>query len=87
MCFPQVTNAERDGQRVFAVGDLLEPHPTDKNRWKVFGRVDDQIALSTGQKVRTPSIHPSSFTHYAIDQPSPLWYVPGRSSHCLLICC
>ncbi|OJT05247.1 hypothetical protein TRAPUB_3954 [Trametes pubescens] len=51
VCFPQVTNAERDGQRVFAVGDLLEPHPTDKNRWKVFGRVDDQIALSTGQKI------------------------------------
>lgn len=48
-----MTNAERDGQRVFAVGDLLEPHPTDKNRWKVFGRVDDQIALSTGQKVRS----------------------------------
>lgn len=53
VCFPQVTNAERDGQRVFAVGDLLEPHPTDKDRWKVFGRVDDQIALSTGQKVGT----------------------------------
>ncbi|KAL1937899.1 hypothetical protein VTO73DRAFT_12792 [Trametes versicolor] len=51
VCFPQVTNAERDGQRVFAVGDLLEPHPTDKNRWKVFGRVDDQIALSTGEKI------------------------------------
>ncbi|KAI0819209.1 acetyl-CoA synthetase-like protein [Trametes gibbosa] len=51
LCFPHVTNAERDGERVFAVGDLLEQHPTDPDRWKVFGRVDDQIALSTAKKI------------------------------------
>ncbi|KAL7277648.1 hypothetical protein ACG7TL_008575 [Trametes sanguinea] len=49
ICFPQVTNAERDGKPVFAVGDLLERHPTDPKRWKVFGRKDDQIMLSTGE--------------------------------------
>ncbi|OSC97571.1 acetyl-CoA synthetase-like protein [Trametes coccinea BRFM310] len=51
ICFPQVTNAERDGKPVFAVGDLLERHPTDPKRWKVFGRKDDQIMLSTGENV------------------------------------
>ncbi|KAH9851149.1 acetyl-CoA synthetase-like protein [Lenzites betulinus] len=51
LCFPQVTNAERDGERVFAVGDLLERHPVHADRWKVYGRVDDQIALSTGEKI------------------------------------
>ncbi|KAI0314061.1 acetyl-CoA synthetase-like protein [Amylostereum chailletii] len=50
-CFPHVTNSELDGQRVFAVGDLLEQHPSDPGRWKVFGRKDDQIMLSTGENV------------------------------------
>lgn len=36
---------------MFAVGDLLERHPTDPLRWKVFGRKDDQIVLSTGENI------------------------------------
>ncbi|KAI0629572.1 acetyl-CoA synthetase-like protein [Trametes polyzona] len=62
VCFPQVTNAERNGQRVFKVGDLLERHPVDKDRWKVFGRVDDQIALSTAKKIN-PVPYESTVAH------------------------
>ena len=50
-CFPHVTNYELDGKSVFAVGDLVEQHPTDPTRWRVFGRKDDQIMLSTGENV------------------------------------
>ncbi|KAI0800375.1 acetyl-CoA synthetase-like protein [Fomes fomentarius] len=50
-CFPHVTNSTLDGVPVFAVGDLLEQHPTDPARWRVFGRKDDQIMLSTGENV------------------------------------
>ncbi|KAH9889260.1 acetyl-CoA synthetase-like protein [Cubamyces lactineus] len=50
-CFPHVTNSELNGTPVFAVGDLLERHPTDPGRWKVFGRKDDQIMLSTAENV------------------------------------
>ncbi|KAI8993761.1 acetyl-CoA synthetase-like protein [Trametes punicea] len=50
-CFPHVTNSQLNGKPVFAVGDLLERHPTDPNRWKVFGRKDDQIMLSTGENI------------------------------------
>ncbi|KAI9059888.1 acetyl-CoA synthetase-like protein [Trametes sanguinea] len=51
VCFPQVTNAQLDGKPVFAIGDLLERHPSDPLRWKVFGRKDDQIMLSTGENI------------------------------------
>ncbi|KAI0669497.1 acetyl-CoA synthetase-like protein [Trametes maxima] len=50
-CFPHVFNSELDGKPVFAVGDLLERHPTDAGRWKVFGRKDDQIMLSTAENI------------------------------------
>ncbi|KAF7797380.1 hypothetical protein EIP86_008575 [Pleurotus ostreatoroseus] len=50
-CFPPVFNSELDGQPVYAVGDLLERHPTDPERWKVYGRKDDQIMLSTAENV------------------------------------
>ncbi|KAI0708460.1 acetyl-CoA synthetase-like protein [Earliella scabrosa] len=48
---PFVTNTEFEGQRAFAVGDLLEQHPTDPSRWRVFGRKDDQIILSIAERV------------------------------------
>ncbi|KZT21918.1 acetyl-CoA synthetase-like protein [Neolentinus lepideus HHB14362 ss-1] len=59
ICFPHVTNSELDGKRVFAVGDLLERHPTDTTRWRVFGRKDDQIVLSTGENVNPVPIETS----------------------------
>ncbi|KAK1217855.1 hypothetical protein PQX77_019475 [Marasmius sp. AFHP31] len=43
--------AELQGNEAFATGDLMIPHPTRKNYWKVIGRVDDQIMLSSGEVV------------------------------------
>ncbi|KAL0065581.1 hypothetical protein AAF712_007359 [Marasmius tenuissimus] len=37
--------------KYFATGDLMVPHPTRKDYWKVIGRVDDQIMLSSGEVV------------------------------------
>ena len=34
----------------YATSDLLVPHPTKPDLWKIYGRKDDQIMLSTGEK-------------------------------------
>ncbi|SRR5258707_1105758 len=34
----------------YATSDLLVPHPTKPGLWKIYGRKDDQIMLSTGEK-------------------------------------
>lgn len=36
----------------YSTGDLVVPHPTLPDYWKIFGRVDDQLMHSTGEKVR-----------------------------------
>ncbi|EJF61432.1 acetyl-CoA synthetase-like protein [Dichomitus squalens LYAD-421 SS1] len=48
---PNVFNTTFRGRAAYATGDLLEVHPTDQNYFRVFGRVDDQITLSNGEKV------------------------------------
>ncbi|KLO14348.1 acetyl-CoA synthetase-like protein [Schizopora paradoxa] len=47
---PCVFNTRVDGTDAYATGDLLTPHPTKAGYWKVFGRADDQIIFSTGEK-------------------------------------
>ncbi|KAJ7742651.1 acetyl-CoA synthetase-like protein [Mycena maculata] len=49
ICFPHALNTTHDGKPAFDVGDLLERHPSDPSRWRVYGRQDDQIMLSTGE--------------------------------------
>ena len=39
-----------DGKPGYATGDLLQEHPTQKGLYKIYGRVDEQIILSTGEK-------------------------------------
>ncbi|KAL7277654.1 hypothetical protein ACG7TL_008581 [Trametes sanguinea] len=51
ICAPNVTNMEMNGKPAYAVGDLLEQHPTNPDRWRVYGRKDVQIMLSTGENV------------------------------------
>lgn len=46
-----VANTKLDGKDAYASNDLLEPHPTRKGWWRYYGRVDDQIILSNGEKV------------------------------------
>lgn len=47
---PVVTNTQIDGVDAYATSDLLVPHPTKPGLWKIHGRKDDQIMLSTGEK-------------------------------------
>ncbi|KAJ7171157.1 acetyl-CoA synthetase-like protein [Mycena filopes] len=51
ICFPHALNTMQDGKPAFNVGDLLERHSSDPGRWRVYGRQDDQITLSTGENV------------------------------------
>ncbi|KAI0249337.1 acetyl-CoA synthetase-like protein [Lactifluus subvellereus] len=47
---PVVINTKVDGKDAYATSDLLVPHPTKSGLWKIYGRKDDQIMLSTGEK-------------------------------------
>lgn len=47
---PCVTNTMIDGRKAYLMPDVLSEHPMRKGLWKVVGRHDDMIALSTGQK-------------------------------------
>lgn len=47
---PVVFNTHVDGKDAYATSDLLLPHPTRPGLWKMYGRKDDQIMLSTGEK-------------------------------------
>ncbi|KAI9064759.1 acetyl-CoA synthetase-like protein [Trametes sanguinea] len=45
-----ITNIKIDGRDGYATNDLVEPHPTRPNYWKILGRADEQIILSNGEK-------------------------------------
>ncbi|KAI0030733.1 acetyl-CoA synthetase-like protein [Vararia minispora EC-137] len=47
---PNVINTSVDGKPAFATGDLVAVHPTAKGWYKIHGRADEQIMLSTGEK-------------------------------------
>ncbi|RPD77318.1 acetyl-CoA synthetase-like protein [Lentinus tigrinus ALCF2SS1-7] len=47
---PNVFNMSIEGRPAYATSDLLQQHPTKKNLFRVFGRSDDQLILSTGEK-------------------------------------
>ncbi|TFY76506.1 hypothetical protein EWM64_g7507 [Hericium alpestre] len=47
---PSVFNSTHDGEPVYATSDLFEPHPTKAGLWRIFGRTDDQIIHSNGEK-------------------------------------
>ncbi|KAJ7087037.1 hypothetical protein C8R43DRAFT_939403, partial [Mycena crocata] len=49
-CRPAVLNTQVRGIDAYATSDLLMPHPTKHGYWKIFGRTDDQIIHSTGEK-------------------------------------
>ena len=47
-CTPAVFTDTK--KRIYRTNDLVEMHPTRKNFFKVVGRADDQLMLSTGEK-------------------------------------
>lgn len=49
---PCVQNTEVNGRKGYDTNDIFAPHPTKPGLWRVYGRADDQIMHSTGEKVR-----------------------------------
>ncbi|KAF8908295.1 acetyl-CoA synthetase-like protein [Mucidula mucida] len=49
-CSPSIINTQICGTRAFRTSDLFMQHPTKPDFWRVFGRSDDQIVHSTGEK-------------------------------------
>ncbi|TFK19455.1 acetyl-CoA synthetase-like protein [Coprinopsis marcescibilis] len=49
-CKLLVTNTTVGGMNAFATSDLLVRHPTNPDLWKIYGRSDDQIIHTTGEK-------------------------------------
>lgn len=49
-CQTNVVNTKVNAVDAYATSDILTPHPTRPGFWKVFGRADDQIIHSTGEK-------------------------------------
>nr|UXY92114.1 ATP/NADPH-dependent carboxylic acid reductase [Trametes cinnabarina] len=47
---PNVFNTIIDGRPAYSTSDLLQRHPTKHNLFRVYGRADDQLMLSTGEK-------------------------------------
>ncbi|KIP01948.1 hypothetical protein PHLGIDRAFT_319891 [Phlebiopsis gigantea 11061_1 CR5-6] len=47
---PSVLNVVIDGIPGYDTNDVLAPHPTDPGFYKLFGRADEQIMHSTGEK-------------------------------------
>ncbi|KAJ8503284.1 hypothetical protein ONZ45_g10995 [Pleurotus djamor] len=47
---PCVINGKYDGMDAYYTGDLFVAHPSKPGYYKIFGRVDDQIMHSTGEK-------------------------------------
>ncbi|THH29838.1 hypothetical protein EUX98_g4346 [Antrodiella citrinella] len=47
---PAVTNLIINGEEAYATSDIFQPHPTKPNYWRIYGRTDDQIMHSTGEK-------------------------------------
>ncbi|KAI0758786.1 acetyl-CoA synthetase-like protein [Fomes fomentarius] len=47
---PNVFNSVIDGRPAYSTSDLLQRHPTKHHLFRVFGRADDQLMLSTGEK-------------------------------------
>lgn len=64
---PAVLNTMIEGKDAYNTNDLLLPHPTKPGYYKVHGRVDDQIMLSTGEKVSSipPQLQNASLTAWS----------------------
>lgn len=76
---PNVFNSVIDGRPAFSSNDLLQRHPTKHHLFRVFGRKDDQLMLSTGEKVHGSALFASldlvaNHLIRVTDQPCTSWY-------------
>lgn len=53
---PAAFNAEIDGIEALDMKDLVQLHPSNPRLWKVYGRTDEQITHSTGEKTNPEPI-------------------------------
>ncbi|KAJ6458386.1 hypothetical protein C8R47DRAFT_1203181 [Mycena vitilis] len=74
-CTPAVLNTRVRGIDAYATSDLMVPHPTKPGYWKIYGRADDQIMHSTGEKV--------VFFYYRSTNPGPLETILNQDPHVL----
>ncbi|KAL0570905.1 hypothetical protein V5O48_011045, partial [Marasmius crinis-equi] len=62
-CDLDVINVEYNGERGYNTNDLITKHPTIPDLWRVCGRADEQIILSTGTKTNTLPIESAISRH------------------------
>ena len=55
---PNVYNSIFDGKPAYFTSDLLQQHPTKPHLFRVYGRADDQLMLSTGEKTNPAPLGP-----------------------------
>ncbi|KAF8601152.1 acetyl-CoA synthetase-like protein [Ceratobasidium sp. AG-I] len=48
---PFLINLETENEQAYRTKDLVVPHPSKPNLWKIVGRLDDQIVLISGEKL------------------------------------
>ncbi|KAK0215362.1 NRPS-like enzyme [Armillaria nabsnona] len=53
---PAAFNSEIDGIEALDMKDLVQLHPSNRRLWKVYGRADEQITHSTGEKTNPEPI-------------------------------
>ncbi|KAF8898448.1 acetyl-CoA synthetase-like protein [Infundibulicybe gibba] len=63
-CTPSILNTKINKVDAYATSDLLQPHPTKRGYFRVYGRADDQLIHNTGEKAKSilnqdPHIHAS----------------------------
>ncbi|KAJ7229429.1 hypothetical protein B0H12DRAFT_1147826 [Mycena haematopus] len=81
-CRPTVLNTTVRGVEAYASSDLMEPHPTKPNYWKIFGRADDQIMHNTGEKVSPKSGMIGSLSSPMLQtNPGPLENILNQDPH------
>lgn len=73
-------NTTVDGAYAYATSDLVSPHPTKKDFYKIVGRADDQIMHSTGEKVISVNRSQSlpRLICLLVDEPRAARYVGSR---------
>ncbi|KAF8074144.1 hypothetical protein FPV67DRAFT_1409809 [Lyophyllum atratum] len=76
-------NSHVDGRNAFRTGDLFKRHPSDPFLWRVWGRADDQIVLSTGEKTNPGPVEHFFTRHPKISQA--VMFGHGRLSNGILL--
>ncbi|KAH0586648.1 hypothetical protein H2248_007864 [Termitomyces sp. 'cryptogamus'] len=76
-------NSTVDGRNAYITGDLFKGHPSDPSLWKVWGRADDQIVLSNGEKTNPVPIENVFTQHPSISKA--IVFGHGRSHNGILL--